>query len=65
LFADSSIIKYYIGQISNISSNLGIERDMFKPYAEGKEVFMDIESWKSYSLEHRESILSAISAINI
>lgn len=65
LFASSTILKYYIGQISNISSYLGIERTMFKPYAEGKEVFSDFKDWKDYCLEERESLMSAISALNI
>jgi len=38
---------------------------MFKPYAEGREVFLEIDDWKSYSLEERESLMSAISALNI
>jgi retron-type reverse transcriptase len=65
LFASSTIVKYYVGQISNISANLSIERAQFKPYAEGKENFMDIENWGKYSLEERESLMSAISALNI
>jgi hypothetical protein len=65
LFASSTIEKYYVGQISNISSNLGIERVQFKPFAEGKENFLDIENWKNYDLESRESIMSAISALNL
>jgi hypothetical protein len=65
LFASSTIIKYYVGQISSISANLGIERAQFKPYAEGKEIFFEIENWKGYSLEERESLLSSISALNI
>ncbi len=65
LFASSTIIKYYIGQISSISANLGIERVNFKPFAEGKETFLDIENWKAYSLETRESLMSSISALNI
>ncbi len=65
LFASSSIIKYYVGQISNISSNLEIDRAKFKPYAEGKEVFLEIDNWKSYSLEERESLMASISALNI
>ena len=65
LFANSTIINYYIGQISNISANLGIERASFKPYAEGKEVFMNIEHWDRFLLEQRESLMSAISALNI
>lgn len=65
LFASSTIVKYYVGQISSISANLGIERATFKPFAEGKENFMEIENWKSFSLEQRESLMSAISALNI
>ncbi|GAA4468485.1 hypothetical protein GCM10023093_26160 [Nemorincola caseinilytica] len=65
LFASSTIIKYYVGQISNISANLGIERVQFKPYAEGKEEFMGLKNWEKYSLEERESLMSAISALNI
>ncbi len=65
LFASSTIIKYYVGQISNISAKLGIERAAFKPFAQGKESFMGIENWNNFSLEQRESLMSAISAINI
>lgn len=65
LFASSTIQKYFVGQISNISSNLKIERSDFKPYAEGKKDFLGIEDWKKYSLEERESFMSAISALNI
>ncbi len=65
LFASSTIIKYYVGQISSISSILGIERTKFKPYAEGKEVFLEIDNWKTYSLEERESLMASISALKI
>lgn len=65
LFASSTIISYYIGQISNISSNLGIERAKFKPIAEGSEIYAGIENWEKYKLEERESLLAAISALNI
>ncbi len=65
LFASSTIVKYYVGQISSISANLGIERATFKPFAEGKENFMEIENWGDFSLEQRESLMSAISALNI
>lgn len=65
LFASSTIMNYYIGQISNISSSLGIERSKFKPLADGNEIYGNIDNWKKYSLEERESMLSAISALNI
>lgn len=65
LFASSTIVKYYVGQISSISANLNIERSTFKPFAEGENSFMEIENWQSFSLEQRESLMSAISALNI
>ena len=65
LFASSTVVKYYVGQISNISANLEIERASFKPLAEGKENFMSIENWGKFTLEERESLMSAISALNI
>jgi hypothetical protein len=65
LFASSTIIKYYVGQISSISANLEIERATFKPFAEGKETFLGIENWQTFSLEQRESLMSAVSALNI
>ena len=65
LFASSTIESYFVGQISNISSNLGIERSSFKPFAEGKDNFLEIEDWKKFSLEHRESVMAAVSALNL
>jgi len=65
LFASSTIINYYVGQISNISKNLNIDRSAFKPYVEGEQDFLGIENWKRYSKEQRECLMSAISALNI
>lgn len=65
LFASSTIIKYYVGQISNISAKLEIKREEFKPYSEGKNIFMEIEDWDKLSLEERESLMSAVSAIKL
>lgn len=65
LIASSTIIKYFVGQISNISAKLGIERAEFKPYAEGRNIFMDMEIWSELNLEERESIMAAVSALNL
>jgi hypothetical protein len=65
LFASSTIEKYYVGQISSISANLGIDRASFKPFAEGRENFIGIDKWNSFLLEERESLMSAISALKI
>lgn len=65
LFASSTVIDYFVGQISNISPKLGISRDEFKPLAEGKEVFNNIEGWKELSQPKRESILAVYSALTL
>lgn len=65
LIASSTITKYFVGQISNITSRLGIDRSDFKPYAKGEKVFLEIERWGNLSLEERESLMSAASALNL
>ena len=65
LIASSTINKYYIGQISNISAKLGIERSEFKPLVDGENVFMGIEIWDELSHEERESLITAASALNL
>lgn len=65
LFASSTIKKYYVGQISSISAKLGFDKENFKEYSKGKQNYLDIEDWKSYSEEERESLMSAISAVNL
>lgn len=65
LIASSTIEKYYIGQISNISAKLGFERPLFKEYVDNKVPYPSIENWKDFSKEERESILAALSALNL
>ena len=65
LFASSTIERYYIGQVSSISAKLNIKRDDFKKYVDNKLTFLDIENWDKYKKEERESIMSAISALEI
>lgn len=65
LIASSTIEKYYVGQISTISAKLKFERSLFKEYVENKHVYPHIENWSNYSKEERESILSALSALNL
>jgi Holliday junction resolvasome RuvABC endonuclease subunit len=64
LIASSTVEKYYIGQISSISAKLGIDRAEFKPYISGQNLFMEMEIWSDISLEERESIMAAVSALN-
>lgn len=65
VIASSSIKKYYVGQISSISSKLGIQRDEFKPLAKGQVIFLELDIWPSLNLEERESVMSSISALNL
>lgn len=65
LFASSTITKYFVGQISSISSKLGIERAEFKPFANAENIFLGIENWKQLSLEEREAFMASLSALNL
>lgn len=62
-FSSSNLQSYYIGQISSISARLGIERDQFKPMADGDKD-PGIEKWKEMSKEGREATLCAMGAVN-
>ncbi|WP_293713498.1 hypothetical protein [uncultured Parabacteroides sp.] len=64
LFASSSIEKYYIGQISNISAKLGMARENFKKIIDSKECDF-IKDWNNFNKEEKESLLASLSALNI
>lgn len=66
LIASSTIERYYVGQIANISSKLGIARENFKPMIESKEKNCEFfDNWNKYNKEQKESLLAALSAFNI
>lgn len=66
LFASSTIEKYFIGQIASISAKLDMNRKKFKDIASGEDNYLEITDWKeNYILEERESIMSAISSLEI
>lgn len=65
LIASSKIEKYYIGRIASISSKLGFEREKFKEYVDNKENYSSVEQWDKFSCDERESILAALSALNL
>lgn len=64
LFASSTIEKYYIGQISNISAKLGMARENFKKIIDSKECDF-IKDWNNFNKEEKESLLASLSALNI
>ena len=61
-FASSPIKSYYIGQISNISSRIGIKRTEFKPLVEGESAPDGFEGWGNLSKAEREAVLCAMGA---
>lgn len=62
-FASSRLAAYYVGQISSISSRIGIDRARFKPLVDGTEAY-DMEGWAEMSKEGREAVLCAVGALN-
>lgn len=64
LIASSTVEKYFVGQISNISAKLGMARENFKKIIENKECDF-IEEWSTFKKEEKESLLAALSAFNI
>ncbi|MCD7851226.1 MAG: hypothetical protein LUH63_16835 [Parabacteroides sp.] len=64
LIASSTVEKYFVGQISNISARLGMARENFKKIIDSKECDF-IEDWHSFNKEEKESLLASFSALNI
>lgn len=64
LIASSTVEKYFVGQISNISAKLGMARENFKKIIESKECDF-IEEWHNFNKEEKESLLASLSALNI
>lgn len=63
-FASSSVDAYFCGQISNISSRIGMDRVDFKKYVSGELDYHAVENWNDLSGDEREALLSAIGACN-
>lgn len=62
-FASSHVSHYFAGQIANISSKIGIEREQFKKAVEGENL-LQVENWADFKSNEREAVLAAIGAIN-
>ena len=66
--ASSNVKKYLAGKIAEFSSLLGIQRDNFKKYAEAELQYPNIPTslnWNTFTLEERETILTANAALNL
>jgi len=62
-FASSELERYYVGQISSISSRLKIDRTKFKPMVTG-EIDFNVANWKGFNRNEREAVLCAVGALN-
>lgn len=60
-FASSDLGGYYVGQISSISSRIGIDRARFKLLVAGEEAW-EVDGWDKMSKEGREALLCAVGA---
>lgn len=58
-FASSELKSYYVGQISSISSRIGIKRSSFKEIVDGAND-LDIDNWDTMTKEAREATLCAM-----
>lgn len=64
-FASSMLLSYYQGAIVTIASKLKIPVRSMKPLIQGKEIFNDIDGWKTLTDKRRESILTAVGAKDV
>jgi hypothetical protein len=54
---------YYIGQISSISSRIGIKKEDFKNYRDDKVDLKLFDGWKDHNCEEKEALLTALGAL--
>jgi len=65
VLSSSSIEKYMTGQISNISSRLGIPRDNFKKIISGELTHEIFVPKTKYNQNEKEAILVGLAALNL
>ncbi len=65
VLSSSSIEKYMTGQISNISSRLGIQRDNFKKIISGEITHEIFDPEIKYNQNEKEAILVGLAALNL
>lgn len=63
-FASSGLRKYYCGQVSSISSRVGIKRTDFKKFISAEINYEPVENWSKLTEPAREAALAAIGAVN-
>jgi hypothetical protein len=66
LFASSTIEKYYVGQISNITSRLSIPRADFLKIISGEIEYKPVRNFGTFKdANKKECILASISSLNL
>lgn len=66
LIASSNVEFYFTGVKGSIASKLGIGNDgAIGLFIDGSQDFNNITDWKSFSMEHRESILVGFASITL
>lgn len=65
LLSNSSVMKYFVGQISSISSKIGFPREEFKPLLVKNAEFDMVENWSQYDVTCKEAILVGLASLNL
>jgi len=65
LLSNSSVMKYFVGQISNISSKIGFPREQFKLLLVKNAKFDMVENWDQYDVTCKEAILVGLATLNL
>ena len=66
LIASSNVEFYFTGVKGSIASKLGIGNDgAISLFIDGSQDFNNITDWKSFSMEHRESILVGFASLTL
>lgn len=65
LLSDSDINDYFVGRIAKISYLVGKERDEIKSCIDGEINLFGFDNWNNHNKENRESILTALAALNL
>jgi hypothetical protein len=65
LLANSTVQNYFLGRLSTFGKYLGATATEVKDFIKAENELMEIEGWDNYSKEERESIITALVALEI
>ncbi|YCI79297.1 hypothetical protein M1D47_12400 [Bacillus sp. R1-10] len=64
LFADSTVKEYFSGTLTSLAARFDTKSTVVKDCVSGEKNLFNINNWNKYNSNQRESILSAIAAVN-